>query len=111
MDNVWGGGKLDNLVSDTVAPRNAVHVTGRITEKATGAGLSSITVKAAGADGDHKVTTGPDGAYKVALVPGAYDFTVDEYGHGAETLSGLVVTTDSALTRDLALTALATAGR
>ncbi|MFD3476093.1 S8 family serine peptidase [Streptomyces sp. NPDC058695] len=107
MNNVWGEGKLDILASVTKAPRNAVYVTGKITDKDTGAALSDITVKATGADGDHQVTTGPEGTYKVALVPGTYDFTVKEYGYGPETLSGVEVTADTPLTQDIALTTLA----
>ncbi|MER7198541.1 peptidase S8 [Streptomyces sp. CB01635] len=107
MNNVWGEGKLDILASVAKAPRNAVYVTGKITEKDTGAALSDITVKATGADGDHQVTTGPQGTYRVALVPGTYDFTVNEYGYAAKTISGVELTADNPLTQDIALTTLA----
>ncbi|MHC5264258.1 S8 family serine peptidase [Streptomyces sp. UC4497] len=106
MNNVWGEGKLDILASVAEAPRDAVHVTGKITDKDTGAALAGITVKATGADGEHKVTTGPQGTYKLALVPGTYDFTVDEYGYAARTLSGVELTADHPLTQDIALAAL-----
>ncbi|MER5945919.1 S8 family serine peptidase [Streptomyces sp. NPDC001904] len=106
MNNVWGEGKLDILASVTKAPRNAVYVTGKITDKDTGAPLSDITVKATGADGDHQVTTGPEGTYKVALVPGTYDFTIDKYGYAARTLSGVEVIAGTPLTQDIALTAV-----
>ncbi|MGY0485749.1 S8 family serine peptidase [Streptomyces sp. WG-D5] len=104
MNNVWGEGKLDILASVTKAPRNAVWVTGKVTDKDTGAALSGITVKATGADGDHQVTTGPEGTYTVALVPGTYDFTVDKYGYAAKTLSGVEVVADTPLTQDIPLT-------
>ncbi|MFD7295873.1 S8 family serine peptidase [Streptomyces sp. NPDC059897] len=106
MNNVWGEGKLDILASVAKAPRDAVDVTGRITDKDTGEAVSGITVKAAGADGDHKVTTGPQGTYKLALVPGTYDFTVAEYGYATRTLSGVELTSGSPLTQDIALTVL-----
>ncbi|MFC9674267.1 S8 family serine peptidase [Streptomyces sp. NPDC056949] len=105
MNNVWGEGKLDILASVTKAPRNAVYVTGKITDKDTGAPLSGITVTATGADGDHQVTTGPEGTYKVALVPGTYDFAVKQYGYAAKTFSVEVVA-DTPLTQDIPLTAV-----
>ncbi|MFB7994516.1 S8 family serine peptidase [Streptomyces sp. NPDC056002] len=106
-NNVWGEGKLDILSSIDKAPHTAVDVTGKITDKDTGAAVSGVTVKATGADGDHMVTTGPQGTYKMALVPGAYDFTVSEYGYATKTISGVEVTADNPLTQDIALTALA----
>ncbi|MFD7201925.1 S8 family serine peptidase [Streptomyces sp. NPDC059893] len=105
MNNVWGDGKLDILASVTKAPRNAVYVTGKITDRDTGAALSNITLKATGADGDHQVTTGPEGTYKVALVPGTYDVTVSKYGYATKTLS-VEVAADTPLTQDIALTAV-----
>ncbi|MGW6202444.1 S8 family serine peptidase [Streptomyces sp. NPDC055089] len=106
MNNVWGEGKLDILASVAKAPRNAVYVTGKITDKDTGAALANITVKATGADGVRQVTTGPQGTYKVALVPGTYDITVDQYGYGTKTLEGVQVIADTPLTQDIALTYL-----
>ncbi|MGW2340586.1 S8 family serine peptidase [Streptomyces sp. NPDC001661] len=106
MNNVWGEGKLDILASVAKAPHEGVAVTGRITEKDTGAPLSGITVKATGADGKHTVTTDPQGTYQVTLVPGTYDFTVAEYGYGTRTLSGVELTAGQPLTQDIALTTL-----
>ncbi|WP_425832127.1 S8 family serine peptidase [Streptomyces fractus] len=106
MNDVWGEGKLDILASVDKAPHTAVNVTGKITDKDTGAAVAGISVTATGADGDHVVSTGPQGTYKMALVPGTYDFTIDEYGYAAKTVSGVELTDGTPLTQDIALTAL-----
>ncbi|MGW4389633.1 S8 family serine peptidase [Streptomyces sp. NPDC004685] len=106
MNNVWGEGKLDILSSIDKAPHTAVDVTGKITDKDTGAAVSGVTVKATGADGTHTVTTGPSGAYKLSLTPGTYDFTISGYGYADKTVSGVELTTGNPLAQDIALTAL-----
>ncbi|MFZ3569712.1 S8 family serine peptidase [Streptomyces sp. BH097] len=106
MNNVWGEGKLDILSSIDKAPHTAVNVTGKITDKDTGAPLAGFNVKATGADGDHVVTTGPQGTYKMTLAPGTYDFTINQYGYAAKTVSGVEVIADTPLTQDIALTHL-----
>ncbi|MFD6554596.1 S8 family serine peptidase [Streptomyces sp. NPDC058398] len=108
MNNVWGQGKLDILASVDLAPHTAATVTGKATDKATGAALASITVSATGTGGDVRtVTTAADGTYKIALPAGTYAFAYSGYGYATGSATGVTVTENQALTQDLALTAVA----
>ncbi|MFB6675496.1 S8 family serine peptidase, partial [Streptomyces sp. NPDC056390] len=108
MNNVWGEGKLDILSSIDKAPHTAADVTGKLTDKATGAALSGLTVKATdGAGTVRTVTTGSDGTYRLTLVPGTYDFTFSGYGYASGSATGVTLTTSQAFTQDMALTATA----
>ncbi|MER5400527.1 S8 family serine peptidase [Streptomyces sp. NPDC002599] len=108
MNNVWGEGKLDILASVDKAPHTAAVVTGKVTDKATGAALANITVKATGTDGDVRtVTTAADGTYKLALPAGTYSFAFSGYGYANGSATGVTVTDNQALTEDFALTAVA----
>ncbi|MEV5612981.1 S8 family serine peptidase [Streptomyces sp. NPDC052225] len=106
MNNVYGEGRLDILASVDKAPHTAVSVIGKVTDD-TGEPVAGISLKASGADGDHVVSTGPQGTYKMALVAGAYDFSIDSYGYAAKKISGVQVSGDTPLTQDIALTTLA----
>ncbi|MFJ9176677.1 S8 family serine peptidase [Streptomyces sp. NPDC102360] len=107
MNNVWGEGKLDILASVAEAPTTAVSVTGKVTDKATGAALPGVTVAATDpASGTRSVSTGDDGSYRLKLLPGTYDFTFDKFGYARQTVAGVTPTTGQALTQDVALTAV-----
>ncbi|MGW1536774.1 S8 family serine peptidase [Streptomyces aureus] len=108
MNNVWGEGKLDILASVDQAPHTAAVVTGKVTDKATGAALGNITVKATGTGGDVRtVTTAADGTYKLPLPAGTYSFAFSGYGYANGSVTGVTVTDNQALTEDFALTAVA----
>ncbi|WP_306318471.1 MULTISPECIES: S8 family serine peptidase [unclassified Streptomyces] len=105
MNNVWGEGKLDVLASVDAAPHSAVHVSGTVTDEATGKALPHITVTTSNATtGTRTVGTGSDGTYRLTLPPGTYDVTLSGYGYRPKTLSGVQLTTGSPLTQDVALT-------
>ncbi|MCQ4208999.1 S8 family serine peptidase [Streptomyces longispororuber] len=106
MNNVWGEGKLDILTSIDKAPHTAADVTGKLTDKATGAALSHVTVTATAADGTVRtVTTGADGTYRLTLPPATYTFTFSTYGYANGSAAGVTLTTSQAFTQDMALTA------
>ncbi|MCX4988118.1 MULTISPECIES: S8 family serine peptidase [unclassified Streptomyces] len=108
MNNVWGEGKLDILASVDLAPHTAATVTGKATDKATGAALANITVSATGTGGDVRtVTTAADGTYRIALPAGTYAFAYSGYGYATGSATGVTVTENQALTQDIALTAVA----
>ncbi|WP_406374688.1 S8 family serine peptidase [Streptomyces sp. NBC_00647] len=108
MNNVWGQGKLDILASVDLAPHTAATVTGKATDKATGAALANITVSATGTGGDVRtVTTAADGTYRIALPAGTYAFAYSGYGYATGSATGVTVTENQALTQDFALTAVA----
>ncbi|MFK0173658.1 S8 family serine peptidase [Streptomyces sp. NPDC090306] len=107
MNNVWGNGKLDILNSVDLAPHTAGTVSGKVTDKATGAALSGVTVKAANATtGTRTVTTGADGTYSIALNPGTYDFTFSGYGYGTASLAGVEVAENQSLTQNTTLSSV-----
>ncbi|MER7811012.1 S8 family serine peptidase [Streptomyces sp900116325] len=107
MNNVWGEGKLDILASVDKAPHTAATVTGKATDKATGAALSNITVKATDAAGSVRtVTTGPDGAYRLPLAPSTYSFTFSGYGYANGSATGVTLAAQQTYTQDIALTAV-----
>ncbi|MEX0167547.1 S8 family serine peptidase [Streptomyces sp. LMG1-1-1.1] len=106
-NNVWGEGKLDILASVDKAPHTAVTVTGKVTDRATGAPLQGIAVKAAHAvTGERIVHTGSDGGYRLSFAPGTYDFTLSGYGYETKTLGGVELTDGLPLTQDVALAPL-----
>ncbi|MFC8969869.1 S8 family serine peptidase [Streptomyces sp. NPDC057094] len=108
MNNVWGQGKLDILASVDKAPHTAGTVTGKVTDRATGAALSGVTVKATNAtSGTRTVATGTDGSYALALTPGTYDLNVGGYGYADGSATGVTVTENGSVTQDFALTAVA----
>ncbi|MFJ9128332.1 S8 family serine peptidase [Streptomyces sp. NPDC102340] len=108
MNNVWGEGKLDALATIDKAPHTAAIVTGKATDKATGAALQGIVVKVTGTTGTRTTTTDADGGYRITLVPGTYDFTLSGYGHAETKVSGVELTTGQALTQDVAMAPVAT---
>ncbi|GLW52082.1 S8 family serine peptidase [Kitasatospora phosalacinea] len=109
MNNVWGEGRLDILKSVDLAPHTAVNITGKATDKATGAALPGIVVRITDAAGDTRtVTTAPDGSYRLALAPGSYDVAASGYGYANFALKGLTVAAGQPQTVPLAMTAVAT---
>lgn len=107
-NNVWGQGKLDILASVNLAPHTAATVGGTLTDEATGAKLSGITVKATGEAGTRAVTTGADGAYRLTLSAGTYSFAYSGYGYHDRTVTGVEVAESAVLTQDTALDAVTT---
>ncbi|MEU5057758.1 MULTISPECIES: S8 family serine peptidase [unclassified Streptomyces] len=108
MNNVWGNGKLDILSSVDKAPHTAATVTGKVTDKATGAALSNITVTATDAAGSVRtIKTGTDGTYRLPMTPGTYAFAFSGYGYANGSTTGVTLTAQQAYTQDVALTAVA----
>ncbi|WP_405633971.1 carboxypeptidase regulatory-like domain-containing protein [Streptomyces sp. NBC_00056] len=103
-----GRGKLDILASVDKAPHTAVTVTGKVTDKATGAPLPNVTVKVTNDTRNRSVTTGSDGSYRVSLPPDTYSFSLSAYGSTTDTLSGVELTTGQPLTQNVALTPVTT---
>ncbi|MFF2508545.1 S8 family serine peptidase [Streptomyces sp. NPDC058067] len=106
-NNVWGEGKLDILASVDKAPHTAATVTGKVTDKATGAALAGIAVKASGATSTRTVTTAADGSYRLTLPAGTYDFALGGYGYADGARSAVTVTTGEQATEDFALNPVA----
>ncbi|MFD8688532.1 S8 family serine peptidase [Streptomyces sp. NPDC059651] len=108
MNNVWGEGKLDILSSVDKAPHTAATVSGKVTDKATGAALNNITFTATDTAGEIRtVTTAADGTYRMPMTAGTYDFTLSGYGYAAKTVSAVTLTAGQALTQDATLDAVA----
>ncbi|MFF9048869.1 S8 family serine peptidase [Streptomyces parvulus] len=104
MNNVWGEGKLDILASLDKAPHTAATVTGKVTDKATGAALGNVKVSLTDAAGTVRtVTTAEDGTYRLPVAPGTYTFAFSGYGYGNSTVSGVTLTSRQAYTQDMAL--------
>ncbi|SEO49643.1 S8 family serine peptidase [Actinacidiphila rubida] len=105
-NDVWGEGKLDIYNSVELAPHSAATVTGEVTDSATGAALSGITVQAADGAGSTRTVKTVAGAYRLTLPAGTYSFTLSGYGYAPRTVTGITVTADEALARDFALDAV-----
>ncbi|MFF9340284.1 S8 family serine peptidase [Streptomyces sp. NPDC014773] len=107
FNNVWGEGKLDILASIEKAPHTAATVTGKVTDRATGAALSGVTVTATDAAGTARsVHADAAGSYRLTLAPGTYDFTLTGYGYEASTVSGVTLGESQGLGQDFSLDAL-----
>ncbi|MFD4651907.1 S8 family serine peptidase [Streptomyces sp. NPDC058441] len=107
MNNVWGEGKLDILSSIDKAPHTAATVSGKVTDKATGAALNNITFTATDTAGEARsVTTSADGTYRMPMTADTYDFTLSGYGYAAKTVSDVTLTTGQSLTQDVTLDAV-----
>ncbi|MFD3561719.1 S8 family serine peptidase [Streptomyces sp. NPDC058686] len=106
-NNVWGEGKLDILSSIDKAPHTAATVTGKVTDKATGAALNNITVRATDAAGSVRtITTGTDGTYRLPLAPGTYSFAFSGYGYTHGSATDVTLTAQQSYTQDITLTAV-----
>ncbi|MFD7063091.1 S8 family serine peptidase [Streptomyces sp. NPDC059906] len=105
-NNVWGEGRLDIFASVDKAPHTAATMTGQVTDKATGAALTGITVQATGATGTRAVSTIDGGSYRLTLAPGTYSFTLSGYGYAPASVSGVEVTTGQRLSKDFSLDAV-----
>ncbi|MFK0194350.1 S8 family serine peptidase [Kitasatospora sp. NPDC090308] len=109
VNDVWGEGKLDILKSVDLAPHTAVSITGKATDKATGAALPGIVVRITDAAGDTRtVTTAPDGSYRLALAPGTYSIAASGYGYANFALNALTVAAGQPQTVPLGMTAVPT---
>ncbi|MEU6842087.1 S8 family serine peptidase [Streptomyces sp. NPDC046716] len=107
MNNVWGEGKLNILASIDKAPHTAVTVSGKVTDKDTGAGVQGISVKAGNdTEGYRTVVTGANGGYRLSFTPNTYDFTLSGYGYATKTVSGVELSGDQPVTQDFSLTAM-----
>ncbi|MGW2473854.1 S8 family serine peptidase [Streptomyces sp. NPDC001665] len=107
MNYVWGNGKLDILASVEKAPHTAAVVSGKATDKATGAALPNITVKSTDAAGAVRtVTTGTDGTYRLPLAAGTYSFAFSGYGYASGSATDVTLTESQAYPQDIALTAV-----
>ncbi|MFB7196798.1 S8 family serine peptidase [Streptomyces sp. NPDC056121] len=107
MNNVWGNGKLDILSSVDKAPHTAATVTGKVTDKATGAALANVKVTVTGAAGAVRtVTTAADGTYRLPLNPGTYSFGFSVYGYANGAATDVTVDAQQAFTQDIALNAV-----
>ncbi|MGW1185955.1 S8 family serine peptidase [Streptomyces drozdowiczii] len=107
MNYVWGNGKLDILASVEKAPHTAAVVSGKATDKATGAALPNISVKSTDAAGAVRaVTTGTDGTYRLPLAAGTYSFAFSGYGYASGSATDVVLAESQAYTQDIALTAV-----
>ncbi|WUT00709.1 S8 family serine peptidase [Streptomyces sp. NBC_00708] len=107
MNYVWGNGKLDILASVEKAPHTAAVVSGKATDKATGAALPNITVKSTDAAGAVRtVTTGPDGTYRLPLAAGTYSFAFSGYGYASGSATDVSLAESQAYTQNIALTAV-----
>ncbi|MER7947964.1 S8 family serine peptidase [Streptomyces sp. NPDC096079] len=105
-NNVWGEGRLDILASVQRAPQEAANVTGKVTAGSTGEALTDITVKVTNGSDTRTVTTGSDGGYRLALLPGTYTFAFSGYGYRDSELTGVGLVDGQTLTQDVALTAV-----
>ncbi|MEU9360586.1 S8 family serine peptidase [Streptomyces sp. NPDC048301] len=109
MNYVWGNGKLDILASVDKAPHTAAVVSGKATDKATGAALPNITVKSTDTAGAVRtVTTGTDGTYRLPLAAGTYSFAFSGYGYASDSATGVTLAESQTLAQDIALTAVPT---
>ncbi|MFI6647484.1 S8 family serine peptidase [Streptomyces sp. NPDC050529] len=106
MNNVWGEGKLDILASIDKAPHIAATITGKATDKATGTALAGVTVSATANGTTRSVTTADNGAYRLTLAAGTYDFSYSGYGYATDTINGVAVAESQALTQDITLAAV-----
>ncbi|WP_086827230.1 carboxypeptidase regulatory-like domain-containing protein [Streptomyces sp. NRRL B-24572] len=106
VNNVWGNGKLDVLAAVDAAPHTAAIVSGRLTDRATGAALSGMTVKATGATTTRTTVTTADGACRLTLPAGTYAFGLSGYGYRDTAESGYEVVAGADATKDFALTSV-----
>ena len=106
VNNVWGNGKLDIFGAVDAAPHTAGVITGKVTDRSTGAGVGSVSVRAEGAGTTRSVTTGADGSYRLTLPAGTYAFTLDGYGYAHAAESGYEVATGRDAAKDFALDAV-----
>lgn len=108
VNNVWGEGKLDIYSSVEKAPHSAGTVTGKVTDKASGAAISGLSIQVTDAAGTSRtVHTTASGGYRLTLSAGTYDFTVSGYGYATSIVSGVEVAESVDLTQDFALDAVA----
>ncbi|MFE6760837.1 S8 family serine peptidase [Streptomyces sp. NPDC057689] len=107
MNYVWGNGKLDILASVEKAPHTAAVVSGKATDKATGAALPNISVKSTDAAGAVRtVTTGTDGTYRLPLAAGTYSFAFSGYGYANGSAADVTLAESQEYAQDIALTAV-----
>ncbi|MFC5825939.1 S8 family serine peptidase [Nonomuraea insulae] len=102
-NNVYGEGMLDVYRAVGASPRTGTGVlTGAVTDKSTGKPVAGVRVTAKGPR-VLDTTTGDDGTYLLHLDEGDYDVSLSLFGYDATDLSGVRVTRDDSMTKDVAL--------
>jgi subtilisin family serine protease len=102
-NSVWGWGILDALASvNSVAPS---RLQGTVTDATNDVPIADAVVQAIPGAGPDRATTSTDelGAYVLALEPGTYDVTAVADGYAPSGATGIVITSEQAITLDLAL--------
>jgi hypothetical protein len=100
-DGPTGLGTPSGLAAFRTGPHG--ELTGTVTDAATGTPISGATISA----GDDVAHTGAAGTYALSLPAGSHDVTVDAFGYASSTLHGVAVTDGGTLTKDVALSAVA----
>jgi len=78
---------------------------GTVSESGTGTSLPGASLYAtASPTMTNNTTSGPGGAYSMALVAGTYTLTVTQYGYMPATISGLSIVSGTTTTQNVALT-------
>ncbi|MFU8854841.1 S8 family serine peptidase [Micromonospora sp. SL1-18] len=88
-NDVYGQGRLDALGATLRVAGNS-GVSGRITDAASGAGISNAQLRVLN-DDPFLTTTGPDGRYRLNLLPGSYEVEVSRFGYQPLSLSDVAV--------------------
>lgn len=103
----WDGPTSLGTPSGTAAFASGPYgtVKGKITDTATGEPVvgAKVTIGVA------STLTNDEGAYTTPVDPGTYDETIAVYGYAPKTIKGVVVTEDATVTKNVALTKMATA--
>ncbi|OGN92500.1 MAG: hypothetical protein A2Z71_10350 [Chloroflexi bacterium RBG_13_50_21] len=94
-------------MSDCLIPSGLGYLDGNVTAASDGEFIQGATVTADnGAGHSYPATTDVTGYYTRTLMADTYTVTASAYGYNPVTMSGIVVTTDTVITQDFALTAL-----
>ncbi|MGH3681511.1 MAG: S8 family serine peptidase, partial [Natronosporangium sp.] len=104
-NNVWGEGRLDALALLQAAPiGDTGTLTGVISDAGTGDPIGGATVHVTGDGVDRTLTTGPDGSYRTALVPGGYTVEASAFGYLSQT-GDVIIELGQTIVRDFDLVA------
>ncbi|MFF9342815.1 S8 family serine peptidase [Streptomyces sp. NPDC014773] len=105
FNNVWGEGKLDALAAVDAAPHTKAVVTGKVTDKDTGAVVAGATVTVKGGDTSRSTVSRDDGTYRFTVPAGSYTVTTGHYGYTDHTTTYEVAAGENA-DRPIAMTAV-----